>query len=137
MLLLVSIAVSITVITCFNRCLNYCYCLFQSLFGFLLSLVSIAVWITVIACFNRCLNLFQFITKHWRKIFCNFFKGEVRVQNNLSSNERLYNAYLPHKVLNLHVKSKSRNIAIKVRKYTAAAMMYIVANLRSRSGVTL
>ena len=51
-------------------------------------------------------------------------KGEVRVQNNLSSNERLYNAHLPHKVLNLHVKSNSRNKAIKVRKfaYIAAAM---------------
>ena len=54
-----------------------------------------------------------------------YVKGEVRVQNNLSSNERLYNAYFPHKVLNLHVKSNSRNKAIKVRKfaYIAAAMI--------------
>ena len=50
-----------------------------------------------------------------------FVKGEVRDQNNLSSNERLYNAYFPHKVLNLHVKSKSRNNAIKV--YTVCLLM--------------
>ena len=57
--------------------------------------------------------------------FVDNFKGEVRVQNNLSSNERLSNAYLPHKVLNLHVKSNSRNKAINVRKfaYIAAAMI--------------
>ena len=59
------------------------------------------------------LHLTQFLQKRVRSpptFSC--IKGEVRVQNNLSSNERLYNAHLPHKVLNLHVKSNSRNKAI-------------------------
>ena len=66
------------------------------------------------------------------------FKGEVRVHNNLRSNERSYIAYLAYKVSCLQIRCKSRNIALKLLKfaYCAAAIIYIGAKPRSCSGFT-
>jgi hypothetical protein len=68
-----------------------------------------------------------------------WMKGEVRVQNNLGWYERSYNAYRSHKVPHVQVITKSRNKAMNVLKFTynAAAILYIKAKLRSRSGFTL
>ena len=64
-------------------------------------------------------------------------KGEVRVRNNLGSNERWYNPHPPYQILNLCAKYKCRYKATKVQNSAcfAAAIMYIRANLRSHSGL--
>ena len=63
-------------------------------------------------------------------------KGEVRVHNNLGSNQILYFAYLVYKVSRPHIKRKSINKASKLLKFAccAAAIIYIGAKPRSYSG---
>ena len=67
------------------------------------------------------------------------FRGEVRVQNKLSSNERLYNVYLAYKVSCLQIKYNPRNKATNLHKFAcrAAAIIYIEAKPQLHSGLTL